>query len=158
MSRGYNTTIGSTVVVMLAHRFQVILLWAGDSRAYCLRKGRLARITQDHTQVEEMVESGLLLREDAENHPSANVITRAVGAMDELYIDIEEHEVESDDIYLLCSDGLNKELSEADIEQILTTSRDIREMGQRLIDTTLERGARDNVTLIITQAVAGMPD
>ena len=153
LRRGTNTTIGSTVVVVLAYAYQLILLWAGDSRAYCFRKGQLTRITQDHTQVEELVEQGVLLREDAESHPAANVITRAVGAMDELYIDHDHREIQPDDIYLLCSDGLNKELSEHDIERYLSSGRSVEETGQLLIDEALRRGARDNVTLIIAHAV-----
>ena len=80
--RGANTTIGSTVVIMLAYNNLALLLWVGDSRAYLFREGKLSRLSQDHTQIEELIEQGLLLREDAENHPSANIITRAVGAMD----------------------------------------------------------------------------
>ncbi len=153
LRRGGNTTIGSTVVIMLAHAQQGILLWAGDSRAYCFRNGSLTRITQDHTQVEELIEQGLLLREDAESHPAANVITRAVGAMDELYIDIDHHEIELGDTYLLCSDGLNKEMHEEEIAAFLSCGESARETGRQLIDETLRRGSRDNVTLIIARAV-----
>ncbi|MEN8179351.1 MAG: protein phosphatase 2C domain-containing protein [Pseudomonadota bacterium] len=152
LRRGANTTIGSTVVVLLAYEYQSILLWAGDSRAYCFRKGQLTRITQDHTQVEELVEKGVLLREDAETHPSANVITRAVGAEDELYIDLDHHEIEPGDIYLLCSDGLNKEIQEHEIEMYLSEGKSTQATGQLLIDEALRRGARDNVTLTIAQA------
>jgi len=153
LRRGGNTTIGSTVVILLAYAQQGILLWAGDSRAYCFRNGLLTRITQDHTQVEELIEQGLLLREDAENHPAANVVTRAVGAMDELYIDLDHHEIELGDTYLLCSDGLNKEMHEDEIAAFLSGGENARETGRKLIDETLRRGSRDNVTLIIARAV-----
>lgn len=153
LRRGADTTIGSTVVVLLAYEYQIILLWAGDSRAYCLRNCQLSRITQDHTQVEELVEEGVLLREDAENHPSSNVVTRAVGAMDQLYIDLDNYAIEPGDIYLLCSDGLNKELQEHEIEKILSKGKSARESGQLLLDEVLRRGARDNVTLIIAHAL-----
>lgn len=153
LRRGANTTIGSTVVVLLAYEYQIILLWAGDSRAYCFRNGLLTRITQDHTQVEELVEAGVLLREDAESHPASNVITRAVGALDELYLDMDHQEIQPGDIYLLCSDGLNKELQEYEIAQYLSKGLRAEETGQLLIEETLRRGARDNVSLIIAQAV-----
>ncbi|MDJ0807735.1 MAG: protein phosphatase 2C domain-containing protein [Gammaproteobacteria bacterium] len=152
LRRGGNTTIGSTVVVLMAYAQQIIALWAGDSRAYCFRNGRLTRITQDHTQVEELVEEGVLLREDAESHPAANVITRAVGAMDELYLDIDNQAVEAGDVYLLCSDGLNKELQELEIEHYLATGGSIQEMGRSLVDEAVRRGARDNITLVIARA------
>ncbi len=153
LRRGADTTIGSTVVLLLAYEYQVILLWAGDSRAYCFREGQLSRLTQDHTQVEELVEEGVLLRDDAENHPSANVVTRAVGAMDELYIDLDNHDIEPGDIYLLCSDGLNKELQEHEIETFLSQADSAKEAGQLLLHEVLRRGARDNVTLIIAHAL-----
>jgi serine/threonine protein phosphatase PrpC len=153
LRRGANTTIGSTVVALLAYEYQMILLWAGDSRAYCLRDGQFSRITQDHTQVEELVEEGVLLREDAENHPSANVITRAVGALDDLFIDLTNQPIQPGDLYLLCSDGLNKELQEHEIQTLLLQAKSAREAGQMLLDEALKRGARDNVTLVIARAV-----
>ena len=108
--RGRNVTIGSTVVVLLACHSQCVCLWAGDSRVYRLRDGRLTRLTRDHSQVEEWVEQGHMLREDAENHPGANIITRAVGADDALHLDSEFHDLRHRDRFLLCSDGLYKEL------------------------------------------------
>jgi len=154
--RGGNTTIGSTVVILLVYQHQGIVLWAGDSRAYRFREGQLQRITQDHTQVEELVEQGLLLREDAEHHPAANVVTRAVGAMDELYIDMDNHRVECGDTYLLCSDGLNKEVEEQEIARQLARGEDAESSARRLLELALERGARDNVTLIVTRALDGV--
>jgi serine/threonine protein phosphatase PrpC len=156
--RGGNTTIGCTVVILLAYERQMILLWAGDSRAYCFRTGQLTRITQDHTQVEELVEQGLLLREDAENHPASNVVTRAVGAMDELFIDFNNHPIEPGDTYLLCSDGLNKELQEDEIAAFLEKAGSVEQAGRMLIEETLKRGSRDNVTVVIARAVQAIDD
>jgi serine/threonine protein phosphatase PrpC len=151
--RGANTTIGSTVVVMLAYNNLALLLWVGDSRAYLFRDGQLSQLTQDHTQIEELIEQGLLLREDAENHPSANIITRAVGAMDELYVDITRYEIREGDIFLLCSDGLDKEVSEQEISQLLSQTGNASQLAQSLLDLTLERGARDNVTITLAKAL-----
>ena len=105
------TTIGSTVVALLAVQNYCACLWAGDSRAYRLCGGQMQPVSQDHSQVEELIEQGLLLREDAESHPAANVITRAVGAADTLFIDVELVELQDGDRFLLCSDGLFKEVS-----------------------------------------------
>jgi serine/threonine protein phosphatase PrpC len=151
--RGANTTIGSTVVVLLAYNNLALLLWVGDSRAYLFREGQLSRLTQDHTQIEELIEQGLLLREDAENHPSANIITRAVGAMDELFVDITSYEIREDDIFLLCSDGLDKEVTEPEISQLLGQTGSASQLAQSLLDLTLERGARDNVTITLAKAL-----
>jgi len=101
--------------------------------------------------VEELVERGVILREEAESHPASNVITRAVGATDQLYVDVDIDKAEPGDTFLLCSDGLYKHLSEDEIAGILR-KEDLAEACQSLIDLTLERGATDNVTLVIIRA------
>jgi protein phosphatase len=144
-----NRTIGSTVVSMVALNNYFALLWAGDSRGYRLRQGSMSQLTRDHSQVEELVERGVILREEAESHPASNVITRAVGATDQLYIDVDIDKAEPGDTFLLCSDGLYKHLNE--IAKILQ-KKDLGEVCQNLIDLTLERGASDNVTLVVIRA------
>ena len=146
-----NRTIGSTVITMLAYENYCGLLWAGDSRAYRSKSGLLTQLTRDHSQVEEMVELGLLDPNEAESHPEANIITRAVGATDQLFVEVDVIEVEPNDIFLLCSDGLYKHLSRNDIEHILD-GKDITTNCQNLINLTLERGAKDNVTVILIKA------
>ena len=141
-------TIGSTVVALLASRRHCACLWAGDSRAYRLRNGLMQSISRDHSQVEEMVEEGVLLREDAEAHPAANIITRAVGADERLYLDIELEGLCDGDRYLLCSDGLYKELSEQEIAVQLQQGN-CQEVCEQLLQLVLQRGARDNVTIIV---------
>ncbi len=100
--------IGSTVVALLAFGAYCVCLWAGDSRIYLYRGGRLTQLTRDHSQVEEMLEQGAITREQAENHPSANVIDRAVGAERELHVDAELQLMRAGDRFLLCSDGLTQ--------------------------------------------------
>jgi serine/threonine protein phosphatase PrpC len=146
-----NRTIGSTVVSMVALDDYFALLWAGDSRAYRVRNGSFVQLTRDHSQVEELVERGVILREEAESHPASNVITRAVGATDQLYVDVDIDKAEPGDTFLLCSDGLYKHLNEEEIADILH-KEDIAEACHNLIDLTLERGATDNVTLVVIRA------
>ncbi|MES9899260.1 MAG: protein phosphatase 2C domain-containing protein [Sedimenticola sp.] len=152
MRRSGDTTIGSTVVILLAYETVCLLLWVGDSRAYRFRDGQLKQLTRDHTEVEELVEQGLLLRDDVENHPSANIITRAVGAMDELIVDLVDYAILEGDIFLLCSDGLNKEVTDREIAAMLSRPESMQEINQALIDLTLSRGARDNVSVVLTRA------
>jgi serine/threonine protein phosphatase PrpC len=147
-TRGAETTIGSTVVALLAHRNHCACLWAGDSRIYRLRDGRLQQITQDHSQVMDMVEQGLLLREDAESHPAANVVTRAVGAAEDLYLDVEVNELHAGDRYLLCSDGLTKEMTDTEIAGQLQHGS-CRDACNSLVGLALERGCRDNVSVVV---------
>ena len=144
--------IGSTVAVLLAHAGHCIYLWAGDSRIYLYRRGNLKQLTRDHNQVEEQFEGTF-----AASHPSdaasvANYITRAVGAGASLELDAEIIEPRSGDRFLLCSDGLNKELTDSEIAAALA-SRPLHESTARLLDLSLERGASDNVTLILVEAV-----
>jgi len=143
--------VGSTVVTLLNYGKYCFYSWAGDSRLYRLRKRTLVQLTKDHTYVEDLIEQGLLLREDASNHPERNAITRGVGAADELFLDLDYCEIEAGDVYLLCSDGLEKEMSDKEIEEVLLRG-DIRTSADELIRLTLERGARDNVTIILASA------
>lgn len=148
-ARKANQTVGSTVVVLLAFRRVALCMWAGDSRIYRFRNGVLERLTQDHALVEELVEQGMLSPEEAEHHPQANLITRAVGATDDLYVDLDVFDLEAGDVYLLCSDGLTKEVSEADIAAIL--ARDEVRASETLVEKALDHGAHDNTTVITVQ-------
>lgn len=144
-------TIGSTVVAMAIRGKHAICFWAGDSRVYRSRKGKLEQLTQDHAMVEDMVEIGLLSREEAENHPQANRITRAIGASDDLFVDIDIFEIQPGDHFLLCSDGLYKELSDKDIGQVMK-KHGWKNAAQVAVDMALSRGARDNVTVVTVGA------
>ncbi|MEL7451195.1 MAG: protein phosphatase 2C domain-containing protein [Pseudomonadota bacterium] len=141
-------TIGSTVVAMLAFGNYCLSVWAGDSRTYRLRDGRLRQITRDHSQVEEMVEQGEILRENAEDHPLANVITRAVGGSESLYLDLKLQELKDGDRYMLCSDGLYKDVMPDEISSCLSRGS-CAEASSELIDLVLEREAADNVTVAV---------
>ena len=138
-------------MAMVAHNRHCALLWAGDSRAYRSRKGTLVQLTKDHSQVEEMIDRGILQREDAESHPASNIITRAVGATDRLYIDIDIDEVQSGDTFLLCSDGLYKHVSDKEIADKLTAPS-VSDICQSLVNLTLERGVIDNVIVVVIRA------
>src|SRR3546814_4557467 len=111
--------IGSTVVVLLVAAEHFVCLWAGDSRLYLLRDGRVRRMTRDHSLVQELVDSGHITPEQAESHPHANVISRAVGAEDELHLDIVHGRLEPADLLLLCTAGLSKVADDADLGRIL---------------------------------------
>ena len=152
-----NRTIGSTVVAMIALDANCAVLWAGDSRAYRVRDNECRQLTRDHSQVEEMVQQGLIRREDAENHPASNVVTRAVGATDKIYVDIDITDAKPNDTYLLCSDGLNKHISDDEIGEWLQ-QENLQEIPQKLIDLTVSRGAIDNVTVVVIRAQAATSD
>ena len=141
----HQRTIGSTAVALLARGKYAACLWAGDSRVYRIRAKKTERLTQDHAMVEDLVSSGLMSRDEAISHPQANRITRAIGAMPGLFIDVELFPIEPNDIYVLCSDGLYKELTDAEIGKTLNGNE---QAVDALINLALERRARDNVTAI----------
>ena len=149
--RSDRQTMGSTVSVMVAFHKQCFSLWAGDSRTYRVRAGQLQRITSDHSKVQDLVDEGLINEEEAERHPEANIITRAVGASQNLYIDLDIHDVNAGDRYMICSDGLYKEVMDDEMADLISKGSP-EDACNALVDLTLERGSRDNVTVIVVQA------
>lgn len=146
--------VGSTVALLFSFGSQVSCLWAGDSRIYALRDGQLRQLTRDHSKVEELVSLGLVDRDDADTHPVGNVITRAVGAAESLAVDVVSHELRPGDRFLLCSDGLNKTVSDAEIGDILQRCG-CAEAPKALLYRALDNGARDNVTAVVVHIDGG---
>jgi serine/threonine protein phosphatase PrpC len=142
--------IGSTVVVLLVYGGHGVVVWAGDSRAYLYRRGELIRLTRDHSQVEELVRRGLITPDQVEGHPAANVITRAIGVADFLELDSEMFTLAEDDIFLLCSDGLYRELDDKAIKACLALGT-CQQSCDALIDGALAQRARDNVSVIVVR-------
>jgi len=146
-------TMGSTVVSLIIRGRVGACLWAGDSRLYRYRNGELQQISQDHSQVEELIQQGFLKEEDAENHPDANVITRAIGASEDIYIDINVFSTQIGDTFLLCSDGLHNSVDVNDIINCLN-EQNVEQSVNKLLAKALENNASDNVSLIIARGVA----
>lgn len=154
--RGAGAVVASTVVVLLVRQQHFVCLWAGDSRAYLLRDGRLVAITRDHSLVQELVDFGTLAEDMAASHPAANVITRAVGAGDDaLELDKVIGEVRPGDRFLLCSDGLCKAIGDARIETLLQEAA-AGSVCEALVEAALALDATDNVTAL-TVTASGNP-
>jgi serine/threonine protein phosphatase PrpC len=148
--RYQHRTIGSTVVVLAAYENQSACLWVGDSRIYRLRDNQLQQLTRDHSHVQELVDQGLIAPEEAHRHPLSNVITRAVGSSDELLIDQVDQPLRAGDMFLLCSDGLNKTVSDQEIARLLAHSNhNCQEAVKAFIHLALMRDASDNVTTVV---------
>jgi len=143
-----SSVIGSTVAVLLFDENDAHCIWAGDSRIYRLRNNQLIRLTRDHSQVEDMVAAGLLSADEAKTHHAANVITRAIGAVDNVELEVASYPLKEGDRFLLCSDGLNKVMSDTEIANSLKTLP-LNELPNKLIRTALGRMARDNVTVVV---------
>ncbi len=139
---------GSTVVALLALGPGCAILWAGDSRAYLLRDGALRQLSADHSQIELYVKLGLIARDQAANHPLSNIVTRAVGTHEALDLDRDTIEAQAGDRFLLCSDGLYRHVTHEEIASLLSTGS-ASSAAQSLVDLTLDRGALDNVTVVL---------
>jgi len=142
--------VGSTVVSLLVKERVGICLWAGDSRLYRYRNGQFTAITRDHSHVQELLDQGLITEDQVDTHPESNVITRAVGTSDDLFLDITTFDVQFGDMFLLCSDGLYNAISEAEIVKHLN-SNDIEGTVEQLITTSLNNNASDNVSVIVVK-------
>ena len=145
-------TIGSTVVCLILKEKTGAVLWVGDSRLYRYRKGVLVQLTRDHSEVQARIDSGLFSAEDAEKSTIKNILSRAVGAFDELATDVNAFTIQAGDLFLLCSDGLYNELSSHELQEILHTNS-LKKIPGELIHATLNRKAKDNVSLIVVKAV-----
>lgn len=150
-------TLGSTVVSLLIKGRVGICLWAGDSRLYRFRSKHLIQLSMDHSEVAEQVQQGYLTPEEAENHPDSNVITRAIGASEEIYIDINAFSTQIGDIFLLCSDGLYNVVSDEEITAVLL-QLPIEQAVTDLIQLALRKGADDNVSIILIKGEQSKPD
>lgn len=142
-----NKIVGSTVVALICEAQQAAFLWAGDSRLYRFRDNQLQQLTRDHSANDSETASISSVK-------TSNVITRAIGAADSLELDVKITSLSEDDVFLLCSDGLDKEVSFQEIEQIMQT-HPLADIADTLVQKVLERGARDNVTVIVVAQTRG---
>jgi serine/threonine protein phosphatase PrpC len=152
------TVIGSTIVSLLAFAGHYACLWAGDSRGYLWRGARLEQITRDHSMVQEMIDSGMLKRADASRFGRSNVITRAVGVDDRLALDLHTGPIADGDQFLLCSDGLTNMVGDDQMATILKTSVSLDVAADALLQSALDKGAKDNVSLVLVRAMCEQDD
>jgi serine/threonine protein phosphatase PrpC len=153
--------MGTTLVGLLASPFEedrrIWILNVGDSRCYRLRNRRIEQCTQDHSLVEEQIRMGRMTRAEAARSPLRNVITRALGTQCSVTPDVIEAQVEPGDLFLLCSDGLTRELSDDKIESILNattgglnpSTASLDELCTRLVQAANKAGGHDNITCLI---------
>jgi serine/threonine-protein phosphatase Stp1 len=145
--RGPDSVIGSTVVLLLTAVRHYACVWAGDSRLYLWRNNALVQISRDHSLVQDLVDQKLIAPEDAEAHPQANVITRAIG-IGNTEFEVRRGSLELGDILLLCSDGLTKMVDDPEIAQIMA-SIGFEQLPAALIACALQHGGKDNVTVVL---------
>jgi len=154
--------MGATLAVLLIYDAHYACVWAGDSRVYCIRNGNIWQVSHDHTEVQALIDKGVLTPEEAITWPQRGVITRAIGTSDHPELDVEMGPLLDGDIFVICSDGLTAHVSDREILERVVPNRS-QNACELLVELSLERGGEDNVTVIvvrcggITPAKSGAP-
>jgi len=146
--------MGTTLVALVVEERRAWVFNVGDSRCYRLRCRRLEQITLDHSLVEEQVRMGRMSHSEALRSPFRNVITRALGTQNCVTPDCFEFQSEAGDLFMLCSDGLTRELGDSAIETILSSNLPLQDRCARLIECAKKAGGQDNITCVLVQALA----
>jgi protein phosphatase len=143
--------MGTTLVVATIIGKYLQVANVGDSRLYIIGEKGIRQITRDHSLVEEMIRLGGLAREDARKHPDKNIITRAIGAKDEVEADFFTEELHSGDIVLMCSDGLTNMVEDREIEEIVRNQEleELIQKGDALINAANNNGGKDNIAVVL---------
>lgn len=140
--------MGTTIVVATIINQMMYFANVGDSRLYLINQGIL-QLTKDHSLVEEMVRLGGIKPEEAKHHPDKNIITRAIGAKEEVEVDFYEHRLKKGDIILMCTDGLSNMVEDEELFHIVQGARDVVEAAEMLVETAKENGGTDNIGLVL---------
>lgn len=150
-ARRNGAIIGATVVALLVANNHFVAFWVGDSRLYRFRDGGIELLTSDHSLAGDLVRAGAMSWRDAEGHPHANAITRAVGVGEVLELDKIRGDIRRGDRFLLCSDGLTKYADFDDLRAIVTGTP-LEILCARLIQTALDGGGADNISVVVVDA------
>ncbi|MBZ9810876.1 MULTISPECIES: PP2C family protein-serine/threonine phosphatase [unclassified Mesorhizobium] len=154
ISESRGITIGSTFAALLVMDGRFACLWAGDSRVYLIRDAEISQISKDHTEVQELLDTGMLTEAEALTWPRRNVITQAVGVNDEVVIDFQQGEILPGDVFVLSTDGLTAHVTDAEIKAA-TVSATAQAACENLLEMVLARGGTDNVTVVLVKIGGG---
>lgn len=138
--------MGTTATILHIYKNRAYYAHIGDSRLYRIRNKNIEQITEDHSYVESLVKRGEITQEEARVHPLKNILTQAVGADDDIEVDSGSFKIFTDDIYMLCTDGLTNMVSDEDILKILLSSKN---PADDLVQAALDNGGNDNVSVIV---------
>jgi len=144
-----NFGMGTTLIIAVACEDKLYIGHIGDSRVYLIRGDEMHKITTDHSYIEELIKTGSLTREEAQNHPKKHVITRALGCSEEIIVDTYLSDIKDGDAFIICTDGLTNMLEEEEIKRIVKNIDDIDAVCEELVRKTNENGGMDNVTVIV---------
>jgi PPM family protein phosphatase len=146
--------MGTTIVACMFYDNKVSVAHVGDSRAYRLRDGAFEQITLDHSLLQELVDRGFYSEEEAQRSTNRNYVTRALGVEPTVEVEVHEHEVLPEDVYLLCSDGLPDMVEDEDIHLTISTfNASLDVVSQQLVELANDHGGRDNVSVMLAQVL-----
>ncbi len=146
--------MGTTIVACMFFDNKISVAHVGDSRAYRLRDGELMQLTMDHSLLQELVDRGFYSAEEAQRSTNRNYVTRALGVEPTVEVEVHEHEVLPEDIYLLCSDGLPDMVEDEDIHLTISTfNASLDVVGQQLVELANDHGGRDNISVMLAQVM-----
>ena len=146
--------MGTTVVAATIVEHMMYFANVGDSRLYLINQG-ITQLTKDHSLVEEMVRLGGIKPEEAKHHPDKNIITRAIGAKNNVDVDFYEHRLKRGDIILMCTDGLSNMVEDEEIEKIIKSGRELPKIAMDLIERANRNGGKDNIAVVLAQPLTG---
>ena len=150
--------MGTTVVAALFYDNRVSIAHVGDSRLYRQRGSQIAQVTMDHSLLQELVDRGFYSPEEAQRAANKNYVTRALGVEPQVEVEVQEHPVDKGDIFILCSDGLSDMVEDEDIRLTISTfGANLDTVAKQLIQLANENGGRDNVSVVLAQAVEPFP-
>jgi len=150
--QSYYHGMGTTVVAALFHNDFVSIAHVGDSRLYRLRGNEFIQLTKDHSVRQELIDCGFYTPEQARHSPNKNLVTRALGVGQKVSVDIQEHSILDQDIYLLCSDGLNDMLEDQEMHSLLTeTDYSLEQLSHLLVKAANQKGGEDNISVILAR-------
>ncbi|MBQ3136114.1 MAG: Stp1/IreP family PP2C-type Ser/Thr phosphatase [Clostridia bacterium] len=140
--------MGTTIVAAIVKNNEACIAHVGDSRAYIIRNDAIHQLTKDHSLVQQMLDKGQITKEEFNNNPIKNIITRAIGVDEDIDIEFDSIELGDDDALLLCTDGLSGIVSEDRILEIYQTT-EFDSLAQKYIDEANNNGGSDNITVVI---------
>jgi serine/threonine protein phosphatase PrpC len=144
--------MGTTLVMAVFRSGRLLMGHIGDSRGYRWRGGQLQQITKDHSLLQEQIDAGILTPEQALYSANKNLVTRALGVEDLALLETHQHDIQSGDIYLMCSDGLSDMLRDVQIAAVLAAHTSLADMGAALVAAANEVGGRDNIAVVLVRA------
>ena len=141
--------MGTTITAAMLEKEQLSIANVGDSSLYIFRNGKLKKITRDHTLAEKMVTDGLMKHAEKKSSAYNHILTRALGVQEDVLIDNFEYQLYTDDLVLLCSDGLSDMLEDNEIETVLNQEESVQKKVHTLVEAALKKGGYDNITIIL---------